>query len=345
MKILSLNIDERLADLEFSTRDLTILQKCLAVVPITLPNDIYDAAVYGVSRPEALQLAEVVTKILTSITQGNEIILDNALIQLLGMSEDSYQLRISLVTIRGLRSVLVEALCGHSAEKIQEIINESKLSLESLVDFFNKEVLEEFDKDGLSRLTFNHCEQIQYDLGILGKSFRTDDLPPEAASKFCLNFRSHTIVITLHQHDHRRRALGLISYSVSQGDEIIFASSPQWFRYRCLFCVVAYLELVASSPFPAQKLRQYWGSITNALYKERHKTLLIFHVLPQEDESANANTLRIQVMLNTDPTNEQKNIRDNNFTLDEVLDKSNIYEFTTSLKELFARSSGSRSSG
>jgi hypothetical protein len=337
MKILSLNIDEEFANLEFSIHELMILQKCLAVAPKTVPWDIFDAMVYGVSRPESLQLAEVFAEILTLATQGNAITLDNQLAQLLAISVDSCQLQISLKTIYGLRCVVVEALCGTCDEQIQEIINENEISLQPFIDFFNNEVIEEFEKDSLSRLTTKYRDQMLYDLGIAGKLFRTLHLPPEVPTRFCLDLNSHSIDFSLHRHKKLQSLFGLLSYSIRQGSNRIFVSKPpQWINYRSLLDVVAYLELVISSPIPDNKLEKYVEVLPNSLHQKQYKNLLIFQVLPKQD--GGEDTLRLKVMVNLDPANEHKELEDNNLTIDEVVSKSNIYAFTESIKELFARS-------
>jgi hypothetical protein len=264
------------------------------------------------------------------------------MVRLLSTLNNSCQFQMPLMTVRGLNSILAEALYGARTKQIQESISEDKLSLESLSEFLSSEVIEEFDKDGVPRLISRHCEQIQYDLGILGKSLTTSDLPSESANKFLLNLGSHSLEISLYQHDNKRRSLGLLSYSVSESDKLIFESPKQWFHYRSLLSLAAYLDLAASTSIPDQKLREYWWSISNSLYRNLHKTLLILQVLPQEDEPATINKLRLQVMVNTDPSNEHKDITDidNHLTFEEIVDEQNTYSFVASLKELFARSSG-----
>jgi hypothetical protein len=339
MKIINLDLDGKNADLEFSSHELLFLQKCLAVVPVKLPEDIYIAMIEGISCAEALQLAKVLAEVLMSPTQNHTSVGEIAIVKFLTISENSYQLRISIWTLQGLRSIVNNALHSSDYLKIREEINESTQSYNVLIDFLNNEVIEEFDKDGLSRLVSRHCEQIQYDLGILGKSLTTSDLPSESAHNFILNLGPHIIEVTLHQHDNKRRRLGLLSYSVSEGDTLIFESPKQWFHYQGLLSLAAYLDLAASTSIPDKKPREYWWSISNSLYRNLHKTLLIFQVLPQEDKPTNINMIRLQLMLNTEPTNEHTNIRDNNLTLEEIVDKSSVDSFITTLKKLFARSS------
>jgi predicted NUDIX family phosphoesterase len=331
MKVLSLNIDEEFADLEFSTHELTIFRKCLAVVPIKVPEDIFDAIVYGVSRPEALQLAKLLAGILTAIAQGNKIIEDNQLIRLSATLENSCQVRIPLKTISGLQSVLIEARCGTRAEEIQEIINENIFSLQPFYDFL-KAIIEELNKDRLSTLISQRYEQIQSDLDIINNPLIDLHLRPGITEKFCLSCESHTIEFSVHGHDkEKRQGFGLLSYVISENEKIIFASGRQWFRYSYLLDLIAYLELIVSSTISEAKLKQFMRYVFNA----RNENILVFQVLSKENERMDS--CHIKIAFNLDPNNDRNDIEDKILIIENIIDNSEINSFTRSIKEIFAR--------
>lgn len=334
MKIIKLT--KKTSELLFSLDELLIFKNSLLEVYQQFTVSDFAALIRGISKNESLQFANLLRDIIYHYQTGSNLPSSNKIIQSIQPTEEGVVILLSYEALLGIRSIL-NVLYHRVCLKIKDEDFQVKIGfypdqVHCLLDSICCNVIEPMEKDHLETIIFNKSQEISNNLNIKHHNLLKDSLSLQIRKECRLQFQSHLILFLLFSQNKLRKVFSGIQVLIGrpQNHSVVFAkSNVGLIRHDDLVRLVAYLELALTPEINNADLEEFVFSL---FYANSH--LLDIQVLSRSIDSTGKTDIKIRFRLYS-PI-QDNNINDEHLDIEDTLNTSSIYYFTSLIREFLS---------